>query len=223
MTPAALTGYREPAEGQPREGATVALFLALYLVLLAFFILLVAISEGHSHRSSEIFEGLSSRFAARDAEGGESPSFASDLGRVISPAEYLDTVTRVYESAIPATRVEEIVPGRVMQMVLHVDSLFEHDTETLRPAQRRAFAELVASLSAPPPGLAYVVEAAFGVADPENLLPVASGRAARRAAIVAEAFAAEGAPPGAAVAALESGDPLAVRLIFRVEDRRGAS
>lgn len=222
MTPAALTGYREPADAAPREGATVALFLALYLVLLAFFILLVAMSEGHSHKSREILEGLNSRFASRDAPGGETPSFASDLGRVVSPAEFLDTVTRVYETAIPAARIEEIVPGRVMQLSLHVDALFAHDTEILRPAQRRAFAELVASLSAPPPGLRYVVEAAFGVAEPEDLLPVASNRAARRAAIVAAAFAEEGAPPGTAAAAVEPGDPLAARLVFRVEDARGA-
>lgn len=221
MTPGVLTGYREPAETPSRDGATVALFLSLYLVLLAFFILLVAISEGHSHKSRDILDGLGTRFAA--PERAETPSFASDLGNLVSPAEFLGTVTRIYETAIPAARVEELEPGRVLQLRLHVDALFEHDTETLRPAQRRAFAELVASLSAPPPGMRYVVEAAFGVADPESLLPVASARAMRRAAIVAEAFSAEGAPPGTALAALETGDPLGMRLIFRVEDQRGAS
>lgn len=222
MAPAALTGYREPADAAPRQGATVALFLSLYLVLLAFFIMLVAISDGSSRKSRAILEGLNSQFASRDAKTGETPSFASDLGRVVTPAEFLDTVTRVYEAAIPAARITVVVPGREMELRVHVDSLFEHDTETLRPAQRRAFAEMVAALSAPPAGMRYAVEAAFGVDDPERVLPVASDRAQRRAAIVARAFAEEGAPPGSVTAALEPGDPLGARLVFRVEDLRGA-
>ncbi len=220
MTPGVFTGDREFADASPRAGATAALFLSLYLVLLAFFILLVAMSEGRSHRSGAILDGLVQRFAEGGA--GDAPRPASDLGDLVSPAQFLGAVTRVYEAAIPAARFEEVVPGRVMQLSLHADALFEHDTEILRPAQRRAFAQLVASLSAPPPGTRYVVEAAFGVDAPERLLPVASARAMRRAALVAEAFAAEGAPPGTAVAALEPGDPAAVRLIFRVEDARGA-
>lgn len=119
MTPAALTGYREPADAAPRQGATVALFLSLYLVLLAFFIMLVAISDGSSRKSRAILEGLNSQFASRDAKTGETPSFASDLGRVVTPAEFLDTVTRVYEAAIPAARITVVVPGREMELRVH--------------------------------------------------------------------------------------------------------
>lgn len=207
-------GYREGNEDGPRQGGTVALFLSLYLVLLAFFILLVSLSEGVSRDSREILDGLSSRFAG--AEVVRPARFASDLGDVVTPAEYLDRIGTVYETAIPAAKVSVVSPGRLMVLDLHVDSLFAHDTETLRPAQRRAIAQLVAALSSPPPGMRYAVEASFGIAAPEGLMPVADHRAFRRAAIVAAAFAEEGAPPGTVAAALEIGDPLRARLIFRV-------
>ncbi len=214
--PGVVTGYHERDDDPPRQGGgTVALFLSLYLVLLAFFILLVALSDGVSRKSREILDGLNSQFA--NAEAGSAARLVSDLGNVVSPSEFMDRVSGVYEAAIPAARVKVLSPGRLMELDVHVDSLFEHDTESLRPAQRRAFAQLVAALSAPPPGVRYVVEASFGVADPENLMPVADSRALRRAAIVARAFADEGAPPGSVVAALEPGDPLQVRLIFRVQ------
>ncbi len=216
MIPGTVTGYHERDDDPPRQGGgTVALFLSLYLVLLAFFILLVALSDGVSRKSREILDGLNAQFA--NAETGSPTRFVSDLGSVVSPAEFMDRVSGVYEAAIPAARVKVLSPGRLMELDVHVDSLFDHDTEILRPAQRRAFAELVAALSSPPPGLRYVVEASFGVADPENLMPVADSRAMRRAAIVARAFTEEGAPPGSVVAALEPGDPLQVRLIFRVQ------
>ncbi len=216
MIPGTVTGYHEREDDPPRQGGgTVALFLSLYLVLLAFFILLVALSDGVSRKSREILDGLNSQFATGDT--GRPTRFVSDLGSVVSPAEFMDHVTGVYEAAIPAARIRVLSPGRLMELDVHVDSLFDHDTEILRPAQRRAFAELVAALSSPPPGLRYVVEASFGVADPEALMPVTDSRALRRAAIVARAFAEEGAPPGSVVAALETGDPLQVRLIFRVQ------
>ena len=49
MIPGAVTGYHGQDDA-PRQsgGGTVALFLSLYLVLLAFFILLVALSDGVS-------------------------------------------------------------------------------------------------------------------------------------------------------------------------------
>ena len=113
----------------------------------------------------------------------------------------MSRVADVYETAIPAARVTIVYPGRLMELRFHVDSLFEHDTETLRPAQRRAIAQLVSSLSSPPPGLRYETEAVFGISAAERLL-VSEDRAMRRAGVIARAFVEEGAPRQAVVDAL---------------------
>ena len=154
MIPGAVTGYHGQDDVPRQGGGTVALFLSLYLVLLAFFILLVALSDGVSRKSREILDGLNSQFAGLDT--GHAARFVSDLGSVVSPADFMDRVGEVYEAAIPAARVKVLAPGRVMELDVHVDSLFDHDTEILRPAQRRAFAELVAALSAPPPVASHI-------------------------------------------------------------------
>lgn len=206
---------------EPRRDGSVALFLSLYLLLLAFFILLVAISNGENVKSREILEGVSSQFAAQRVPR-ETASFTSDIGAFVSPSAFMNRVTEVYETAIPAAKVTKIASGRLMELRFHVDSLFEHDTETLRPAQRRAIAQLVSSLSAPPPGLRYEAEAIFAL-PVGAALPVAEDRAMRRAGVIARAFVEQGAPNTAVLAALEEGDPTQARLVFRVvEDKTEA-
>jgi len=206
----------EPPER--RRDGSVALFLSLYLLLLAFFILLVAISNGESTKSHEILEGVSSQFAAQTPVR-EPTRFTSDLGSFVSPSAFMNRVAEVYETAIPAARITKVGSGRLMELRFHVDSLFEHDTEILRPAQRRAIAQLVSSLSAPPPGLHYEAETIFSV--PAAAMPGAKDRAVRRAGVVARAFVDQGAPRTAVLVGLEEGDPTQARLVFRVvEDRR---
>jgi len=209
----------EPPAVTRRDGS-VALFLSLYLLLLAFFILLVAISNGESVKSREIMEGVSSQFAAQRPPR-ETTRFTSDLGTFVSPSAFMNRVTEVYETAIPAARITKVSSGRLMELRFHVDSLFEHDTDTLRPAQRRAIAQLVSSLSSPPPGLRYEAEAIFSV--PAAALPVAEDRAMRRAGVVARAFVEQGAPMTSVAVALEEGDPLQARLVFRVVEDKDAA
>lgn len=220
--PGATTGYHGTGEADAarRGDGTVALFLSLYLLLLAFFILLVAISNGENAKSREIMERITAQFAV-DKARREVRGFSSDLETFVSPSVFLDRVAEVYETAIPAARIAVVQPGRLMEMRFHVDSLFEHDTDALRPAQRRAIAQLVSSLSLPPPGLRYEAEAVFGIG--ERVLPESEILAMRRAGVIARAFVAEGTPSRAVAVAIEEGDPTEARFVFRVvsdEERR---
>ncbi len=200
------------AAPKPSDGST-SLFLSLYLLLLAFFILLVAISNGENEKSREIMDRVTAQFAAAKSRQ-EARSFSSDLDTYVSPTVFLTRVAAVYETAIPAARVTMVIPGRLMEMRFHVDSLFEHDTETLRTAQRRAIAQLISSLSLPPPGLRYEAEAVFGVDAPT--MPVRENLAMLRAGVIARAFLEEGAPRRAVAVAIEEGDPTQARFVFRV-------
>jgi hypothetical protein len=204
----------------PKSGdGSVSLFLSLYLLLFAFFILLVAISNGETAKTREIMEHVGAQFAAVRSRQ-EAQSFSSDLDTYVSPSAFMNRVAAVYETAIPAARMTMVVPGRLMEMRFHVDSLFEHDTDTLRAAQRRAIAQLISSLSLPPPGLRYEAEAVFGV--DARTMPVVEDLAIRRAGVTARAFLEEGAPRKAISVALEEGDPTQARFVFRVvaEDER---
>ncbi len=173
-----------------------------------------------TRKAAKFSDRVTSRFATAKASR-EAQSFASDLGGFVSLSAFMSRVADVYETAIPAARVTIVYPGRLMELRFHVDSLFEHDTETLRPAQRRAIAQLVSSLSSPPPGLRYETEAVFGIGAVERLL-VSEDRAMRRAGVIARAFVEEGAPRQAVVVAIEESDPTQARFVFRVvteEDR----
>lgn len=216
--PGAFTEHFPPspaAEGR-REDTTVPLFLALYLLLLAFFIMLTSLSTVEAGRSKAVMSALTAQFATPRADE-EGRKFSSDLGTVLSPAAFMDRVTGVYETAIPAAQVTREEGGRVMEVRFHVDSLFEHGTASLRPAQRRAIAEIASSLSVPPPGVRYEAEALFG-AEPAATLPVGENLTMRRAGVVARAFVEQGAPPASVSSGIEAGDPLSLRMVFRVVD-----
>ncbi len=207
------------AEAPPRkDGGSVALFLSLYLLLLAFFILLVSISQGNSPKTRLVLEGLSSQFAS-NTQVDTPTKFSADLGNFVSPAEYLDRVVTVYEAAIPATKVHVVSPGQIMEISFHINSLFEPGAETLRPAQRRVIGELVPTLLRPPPGLRYVVEVMFGLPkQQEQVYPVTEDQLMRRAGAVARAYIEQGALPHlVTVSMTPMAEPSRLHVLFRVE------
>lgn len=210
-----------PASGA--RHASLALFLALYLMLLAFFITLISHSSFEAEKSARTIDSLNARFQA--SGGTLLGRFTGDAGVVVAEARsFFEAVGTVFETAIPLARVAEPVPGRVLEVTLPAEAIFTPGLAEVRPARRDLLDRVAAAMGGAPPGYRYGMEIVIGsdypVGDP---LPLTETLATARAGALARAAVARGVPAAALAAGVEPGAEGIVRLTFRVSDAAEAA
>ena len=186
-----------PSE-RARGGNTIALFLALYLLVLAFFILLVTISSVEKVKSNAVMDSLTSTFRSLVTPSTSLTAFQSKEGNIIAGQQFQQEVTDLFATTLQVARVEVVQPGRLMQVRMDAESLFYTDEARLREAHQPLYDRLVATLSSHPPGLSYDMEFLIGIAyDAEKGLPEGGALPMVRAAAFALEMESRGIPPQA--------------------------
>jgi len=199
-----------------RGDHTIALFLGLYLLVLAFFIVLVSISTPEDVRSKAVMSSLSSTFASILPPSTDLTPFATREGEVVALALQSD-VQGLFTTAIQVAKVEIVNPGRLMRVQLPSASLFFPDSAELREGQSPLLDRIVATLSAAPPGMRHDMEFIIGTRYAENgLLPDDETLSTKRASAFAKELAKRGAPPGSVAIGLQPGDSEEIVLRFHV-------
>lgn len=217
----------ERAETNPQEDGTKrtsSLFLSVYLLLLAFFILLNSISTLHEVRAKAVMDSLTSTFATL-LPSRQTP-FSSATGTIVGTREFFKTVGDIFEAAIPAARIRIAQTGRLMQITLPLDALYLAEKAEIRPAQGALLNRLVAAMSVPPRGLRYEMTLLVGSAYGEGGgLPIGENLAVARAGVMAREMVRRGAAPQTLFVGIEPGDPTVARALFRVvgEEDAGAA
>src|SRR3546814_12776738 len=92
----------------PTKDSGSYLFLSVFLLLLAFFILLNAISTFEETKSRAVMDSMSSTFRSAADARGSAESYVSNLGTRPTPAEVLEAMGRIWRAAIPIHRVEVV-------------------------------------------------------------------------------------------------------------------
>ena len=196
--------------------ANVALFLSLYLLLLAFFILLNAISSFEDVKSQKVMDSLSSTFTSL-VSVQDGARFTGQLGDVVATREFMVDAQGVFEAAIPAAKVDIIEPGELMQVDMRSDALFLIDSAKIRPAHTDLFDRLVSALSNAPEGVRYIMEFQIGsdYATGTNM-PIGETLSVARAGAFAREAMSRGVPPDLVLVGIKHGDPDQLRIRFRI-------
>ena len=196
--------------------ATTGLFLSLYLVLLAFFIMLVSISTVEQVKTKALRDSLSSTFAGDPLRLAES-MVVSRTGDVVAARDFHGRVGQVFEAAIPAAQIKVIKQGDLMQVSFAADDLFLPNRAELRTAQAALLDRLIAAMANPPQGSRYDMELLIGSpAADDGSLPIGETLESGRAGAFAREMVRRGALPDRIQIALDRGDPTQVRLRFHV-------
>lgn len=179
------------------EDHTVALFLGLYLVVLAFFILLVSISTLEESKSQKVMDSLSSAFTTIVPPSAELQSFRSKDGDVLAAQEFQEQVTGIFATSVAIEKVEVVQPGKLMRVVLKSDSLFTTGEATIRPSMYPLLDRTVASLSNRPKGMRFDLELLIGVptVGGGKSMPIVETLEMTRAGNFAKAMFERGIPP----------------------------
>lgn len=205
-----------PPEHPPSGDNTVSLFLGLYLLVLAFFIVLVSISTTENVRAKAVMEGLSSTFSSLLPPAVDTETFSSKEGDLLAAGiDFQEQVAGVFATEIQITRVEVVTPGRVMRVSMPADALFIAGQAALRDLQLPLLDRVIAELSRRTPGMRYEMELVLG--SPFAIghdLPIGQTLESARAGTFGRAMASRGVPPESVSVALRPGDPKEITLWF---------
>ncbi len=205
---------------EPAGSGTVPLFLSLFLLVLAFFIILVSISTIEDVRSKAVMKSLTSTFADILPPSTDLTKLMSKTGEVIGAEEFQGEIAGLFTTHVRAVKVEVVQPGRAMRLTIPADALFFPDGEQIRPGRRDLLDRLVSSLSGRPEALRFDMQALFGDRYVDGTaMPIGETLPMRRAGALARALLGRGVPSDGLSVGLQPGDPDELVMWFHVRAR----
>lgn len=113
-----LTFHQKPRETGPL------LFLSLFLLLLAFFILLNALSTFEERKTRAVISSVAATFQTDTEQVSSAQILISTLGPVPLPQEVLEDVERLWVTAVPLARIDRLTDGRLLELAVPLTELF---------------------------------------------------------------------------------------------------
>jgi len=203
----------EQAAAAPAQTASaqrhIVLFLSLHLILLAFFLVLNALSNLEQEKAGRVLTAVNGTFL----RGGT----GLDDVQTQYVRAFEATITQTLRPTIPLSQIGEVSPRGDLDAELPIQTFFPGESLVVRdplPLLDR----LVAVVSTPPEGFRYELDVLLRTADTG---PYATGMTpdVARAGSLSRALVARGMPRRALAVGLERGDPRFVRLRFYLVER----
>ena len=203
---------------RPEGPDTYTIFLGLYLLILAFFIILVSISTQEEIKAKAVQDSLTSTFTNLITSSSMT-TFTGQTGEIVAGQQFQERIEGLFASAVQIAKVKVVQPGRQMRIIMPADSLFVPETADIRPAQFQLLDRMVASLSNRPAGWLYEMELVIGsnYAIGQSL-PIGETLEIRRVGAFAREMRARGAPPESLAVGVEPSNPAEITIWFYMRD-----
>ncbi len=117
----------EPAEQQD----SAPLFVSLYIVLLAFFIMLTSMATVDKVKMQEAQESLAKAFSFMDIQA-DVPEFFAEAGIDLSVTQFFNELQNIASSFVPLEKLSVYTHGNTMEIVFPAEFLFEAEQATFR-------------------------------------------------------------------------------------------
>lgn len=212
--------HNTPTAQEENQNGTVFVFLSLFLLVLAFFIVLVSISSFEVNKSKAVMKSLTTTFTTIVPTGAEVSDFTAKEGEVLAGSAFQEKITGLFATAFQVAKVEIVKPGRLMQVDMPASALFAGGEDRVRATALPFLDRMVAALGGRLPGMRYDVEFVIGAGKaPAAMLPVARTLELARAGAFAREMLARGAPPESISIGLAPADPATLTMRFYVRHR----
>jgi flagellar motor protein MotB len=207
----------EPSRPTTKDHGTFVVFLSLYLLLLAFFIILYSISTFEEERTAAALGSVTATFATSKYSRAESEYLPATDGTRLAPPELLERTAELVKTAFPVAEVEVVTPNRVIEISLPTESLFFEGEARLRPEAAAILRGIADLLGRHPPGLRYETEILVGSPwTTERDLKKGQTLEIARAGAFARELGSHGLPGSRMAVGLNQGEPERVRLLIHV-------
>ncbi|HYD30407.1 MAG TPA: hypothetical protein VEB64_06055 [Azospirillaceae bacterium] len=196
------------------QNAGLLLYLSLYFLLLAFFVLLNAISL-RDHQKVEAVLGSVGRTFTIDPRLNIDPEVTATREAGLAALQGLVKLSEVFDREALFARIDHVVPARTLAVDLPADVLFVRDGAAVRPERRALMDRIAETLRNRPTGWRIDVEAVVATTPPPGKsAPIVREAALTRAAQLARTLVAAGAPADSVSVGLERGEAGRVRMRF---------
>ncbi len=111
---------------------SVVVFLSLYLLLLAFFILLNSLSQPVAERTDAALGSIDATFRSPLETIVQSRTATSTPGSVVGPDKLQPSLRKLFETTLPVARFRVLEDGNIIRVSAPVSSFFEPDSDRLR-------------------------------------------------------------------------------------------
>ena len=202
----------------PAKDPSLVQVLSLYLLLLAFFILLFNASRFDQGKADAVTESLSSTFRMHGVPEHDPVVRSSDQGQAPGAEQILDSFADLIRTELAVAKVEKLRRGRLLRVSLGADELFNTDTADIRSDRLGLIQYLAGFLGKKPSGYRHKVQIFFTTdwVTPDqmkNAVPLSI----RRAANLSRSLMQHNAVPGTVSGGIRHGRGSQVQLIYRVD------
>lgn len=202
----------------PEKDPTLIQVLSLYLLLLAFFVLLFNASQYDRGKAAAVKQSLSSTFRVHGNPADKEIVRSSDQGETPGAELVLDSFADLIRTELKVAKIENLQRGKLLRVTLNPEDLFERSSPGIRSDKDRFVDRLAGLLGKSPPGMRHKVQIYMvgGWIPPDQMtksvpLPVS------RASGLAEMLLARGALAGTVSGGTRHGAKKQVSLIYRVD------
>lgn len=143
---AAFADESAPREKKPSTSVQTGpvLVLSLFLLLLAFFILLVSMAEIDDSKREAVFSSLAVTFLTNRRPQDEFDVVINDTGDYLEQ-DFLDLQKKLWLSLVPLARIDEPTVGNYMQVTVPINDLFEPNSSRLLKRTREIVDNIIAT------------------------------------------------------------------------------
>lgn len=212
-----MESYKETTDYVPAKpgNSTFFLFLALYLLVLAFFILLVSFSTLEDVKAKTAMKSLTATFST--ILPSTDPTALQSEDSSASGQAFQEQVTGIFATSLQVAKVEIVQPGKLMRIVVPTEELFQPNKAKVREAQTALLDRIIATLSGRPVGMRHDLELVMGsrfVKDKD--LSTERNMELRRADAFVREMLSRGVPPDSVTVGIKPGNPDQIIMWFYV-------
>ena len=199
----------------PAEDASVILFLGLYLLLVAFFIMLNSISDFDAHRIEDAVASVRTAFPGDRPTTKSEVRIAINAGTRVTPDEFTGDLRAAFEEYLPDVKIPEVHKGGVLAITLPAESLFLEGRATFHRESILFLTALASVLRREDTAQRRIVEITLerSADRPANSAP-GSLLEVQRAGTLARALVEHGVRPEAVVSGVQTGTAEMLTLVF---------
>jgi hypothetical protein len=187
--------------------------LSLYLLLLAFFVVLNSISSVEEARSRGVVGSLNETFSSTGSPSETSRHLVSSLGDTLGRGRMLSQLGKLVKTEISLARVDQVRHGRMLEITMPVNAMFASAKAAIDPSRRRLIERIVEILQNTSRGVRYDVDILVS-SGTEKVL------SRKRAAFLGTVFVGVGAPILAVISGTEQGTDGKLRLRFHIRPEK---
>jgi hypothetical protein len=209
--------YEKRLATESNNGSLI--FLSLFLLLLAFFILLNALATIEETKSRQVLTSVAATFRSVVDADTSAQVLLSELGPASEPDEILEAMEQLWVTAGSVTKVETLSAGQLMQITMPVNELFLGGKSVLRSDRKQLLERAARVLSVQAKSVVAELELVLGTPpiDPAKLEEDPS-LAIQRAVVLAGALLEVGAAKDKVSTGVRVGDPKVLRLRFAIRE-----